>query len=64
MLNPPPWDKVIYARRHHIEWLINRLKQAQRIAIRYEKRGRELSRHEPHRHDLALVEAVCRHGLA
>ena len=31
--NPPPWDKVIYARRHHIENLFSRLKDAARIAL-------------------------------
>ena len=37
MLNPPPWDKTIYAQRHHIENLFSRLKDQARIALRRDK---------------------------
>jgi len=40
MLNPPPWDKVIYARRHHIENVFSRLKDQARIALRRDKTRR------------------------
>ena len=37
MLNPPPYDKLIYARRHHIENVFSRLKDQARIALRRDK---------------------------
>ena len=37
MLNPPPWNKAIYARRHYIENLFSRLKDCLRIALRRDK---------------------------
>jgi transposase len=37
MLNPPPWDKAIYAQRHHIENVFSRLKDQVRIALRRDK---------------------------
>ena len=37
MLNPPPCDKLIYARRHHIEKVFSRLKDPARIALRRDK---------------------------
>jgi transposase len=40
MLNPPPWDKAIYARRHHIENVFSRLKDQARIALRRDKTRR------------------------
>jgi transposase len=40
MLNPPPWDKAIYARRHHIENTFSRLKDFARIALRRNKTRR------------------------
>jgi transposase len=40
MLNPPPWDKAIYARRHHIENVFARLKDQARIALRRDKTRR------------------------
>jgi transposase len=40
MLNPPPWDKAIYARRHHIENVFSRLKDQVRIALRRDKTRR------------------------
>ena len=40
MLDPPPWDKTIYARRHHIENLFSRLKDQARIALRRDKTRR------------------------
>ena len=40
MLNPPPWDKAIYAQRHHIENLFARLKDQARIALRRDKTRR------------------------
>jgi transposase len=40
MLNPPPWDKAIYAQRHHIENTFSRLKDCARIALRRDKTRR------------------------
>jgi len=40
MIDPPPWDKTIYARRHHIENLFSRLKDWGRIALRRDKTRR------------------------
>jgi transposase len=40
MLNPPPWDKAIYARRHQIENVFSRLKDQVRIALRRDKTRR------------------------
>ncbi len=40
MLNPPPWDKAIYARRHHVENMFSRLKDSARIALRRDKTRR------------------------
>jgi len=40
MLNTPPWDKAIYARRHHIENVFSRLKDQVRIALRRDKTRR------------------------
>jgi len=40
MLNPPPWDKAIYAQRHHIENMFSHLKDAARIALRRDKTRR------------------------
>jgi transposase len=37
MLNPPPWDKAIYAQRHHIENVFSRLKDQVQIALRRDK---------------------------
>jgi transposase len=37
MGNPPPWNKAIYARRHHIENVFSRLKDSARIALRRDK---------------------------
>ena len=34
MVDPPPWDKTIYARRHHVENAFSRLKDWSRIALR------------------------------
>jgi len=34
MVDPRPWDKLIYARRHHVENLFSRLKDWGRIAFR------------------------------
>ena len=33
MLNPSPWDKAIYARRHHVENTFSRLKDFAKIAL-------------------------------
>lgn len=38
--NRPHFDPVAYAKRHHIEQAINKLKQFRRIATRYDKRDR------------------------
>jgi transposase len=40
MLNPPPWNKTLYAQRHHIENLFARLKDKVRIALRRDKTRR------------------------
>ena len=40
MLNPPPWDKAIYAQRHAVENLVSRLRDAARIALRRDKTRR------------------------
>jgi transposase len=40
MLNPPPWDKAIYAQRHHGENTFSRLKDNARIALRRDKTRR------------------------
>jgi len=40
MRHPPPWDKAIYAQRHHIGNLFSRLKDAARIALRRDKTRR------------------------
>ncbi len=37
MLNPPPWDRAIYAQRHHVENMFSRLKDFARIALRRDK---------------------------
>lgn len=37
MVDPPPWDKLAYARRHHIEALFSRLENRGRIALRRDK---------------------------
>ena len=37
MVDPPPWDKAIYARRHHVENLFSNLKDWDRIALRRDK---------------------------
>ena len=38
--DPPPWDKTIYARRHHVENLFSKLKDWGRIALRRDKTRR------------------------
>ena len=40
MVDPPPWDKAIYARRHHVENLFSKLKDWGRIALRRDKTRR------------------------
>jgi len=40
MRHPPPWNKAIYARRHHVENLFSRLKDQARIALRRDKTRR------------------------
>jgi len=40
MVDPPPWDKAIYARRHHVENLFSKLKDCDRIALRRDKTRR------------------------
>ena len=40
MLNPPPWNKAIYAQRRHIENVFSRLKDQARIALRRDKTRR------------------------
>ena len=40
MLDPPPWDKTIYAQRHHVENLFARLKDQAKIALRRDKTRR------------------------
>jgi transposase len=40
MLNPPPWDKAIYAQRHAVENTFSRLKDGARIALRRDKTRR------------------------
>lgn len=40
MVDPPPWDKATYARRHHVENLFSRLKDWGRIALRRGKTWR------------------------
>ena len=40
MLNPPPWDKAVYARRHPVENMFSRLKDYARIALRRDKTRR------------------------
>jgi transposase len=37
MLNPPPWNKAIYAKRYHVENMFLRLKDCVRIAFRRDK---------------------------
>ena len=40
MVDPPPWDRAIYARRHHVENLFSKLKDWGRIALRRDKTRR------------------------
>ena len=40
MVDPPAWDPVLYARRHHVENLFSRLKDFARIALRRDKTRR------------------------
>jgi transposase len=40
MVNPPAWDPVPYAPRHHVENLFSRLKDFARIALRRDKTRR------------------------
>ena len=40
MLNPPPWNKAIYAKRHWIENIFSRLKDCARITLRRDKTRR------------------------
>jgi transposase len=40
MLNVPPWDKAIYAKRHRIENMFSRLKDCARVALRRDKTRR------------------------
>jgi len=40
MLNPPAWDKAIYAQRHYVENTFSRLKDTARIALRRDKTRR------------------------
>jgi transposase len=40
MVNPPPWDTAIYARRHLVENVFSRLKDFGRIALRRDKTRR------------------------
>ena len=37
MINPPPWDPAIYARRHTVENVFSRLKDFARIALHRDK---------------------------
>ena len=37
MMDPPPWDTLTYARRHHVENLFSRLKDWGRIALRRDR---------------------------
>jgi len=39
-VNPLPWDKTIYARRHHVETLFWKLRDWGRIALRRNKTRR------------------------
>ena len=40
MVDPPPWNKVIYARRYHVENLFSKLKDWSRIALRRDETRR------------------------
>ena len=40
MVDPPPWDKAIYAQRHHVGNLFSKLKHRGRIAVRRDKTRR------------------------
>ena len=40
MVDPPPWDKTLYARRHHVGNLFSKLKDRGRIALRRDKTRR------------------------
>lgn len=40
MIDPPAWNPVLYARRHHVENLFCRLKDCSRIALRRDKTRR------------------------
>ena len=40
MIDPPPWDRAIYARRHPVENLFSKLKDWGRIALRRDKTPR------------------------
>ena len=40
MVDPPVWDPVLYARRHHVENLFSRLKDFARITLRRDKTRR------------------------
>ena len=40
MVDPSPWDKAIYARRHHVENLFSNLKDWGRLALRRGKTRR------------------------
>ena len=40
MVDPPPWDRAIYARRHHVKNLFSKLKDWGRIALRRDKTRR------------------------
>ena len=40
MLDPPPWDKAIHAKRHRVENMFSRLKDCARVALRRDKTRR------------------------
>ena len=40
MVDTPPWDRAIYAQRHHVENLFSKLKDWVRIALRRDKTRR------------------------
>ena len=39
MVDPSPWDRTIYLRRHHVENLFSKLKDRSRIALRHDETG-------------------------
>ena len=59
-----PVDAAIYALRNMVEGCFNKLKNARRLANRYEKKHRQLPRLHPHRLDPSVDPPICQRLLA